>query len=85
MTTRILRMRCADPERAETFAVWLKEAGIDVTGIEDRDVLIPTSSGLFVWDIAEAACEQGCANDDEASTSVRMFLADVAVPRLLAH
>ena len=51
---RTLRVPCFDAEAAETCATHLRDQGVDVTGIDDRFVLVPAGwSPLFVWDLAE--------------------------------
>lgn len=79
-TKPVLRIRCVDPDHASRFSQWLQGARIDVagvTGIEDRDVLVPVVSALFALDLAETAVEQGYARPDETDAAVREFHAEL--------
>jgi hypothetical protein len=72
---KIIRMRCVDADAAAEFAAHLKAQEVDVTGIEDREVLVPSNRPGFAWDIATAAVEADCAHEHEAIAAARAFLA----------
>lgn len=72
---RDLRMPCIDADTAERFAAWLREQGVDVSGVEGRHVLVPADSTRFVWDIADAAA-RGYARENETVHAACAFLAE---------
>ena len=62
--SRVLRIPCADPDRAAAAANYLRTQQVDVLGSHDRHVLVPAgTSPVFVWDLAEALADYG--HDDE--------------------
>jgi hypothetical protein len=71
-----IRMPCVDGAAAADFVAHLKAQEVDVTGIEGREVLIPSNHPAFAWDIATAAVEADCAHEHEAIAAARTFLAN---------
>lgn len=71
----IIRMPCVDGAAAAEFAAHLKAQEVDVTGIEGREVLIPSNRPAFAWGVATAAVEADCAHEHEAIAATRAFLA----------
>lgn len=52
----VFRMPCTDEQEAAKVAEWLRsERKIDVTGVEGREVLIPSSTPGFAFQVQEAA------------------------------
>ena len=74
----ILRMPCASPDLAEEFAAWVRKQWVAVSGVEGREVLIPTDNPGFAYVLAEAAVLEECANDDEAAAAASAFESEVA-------
>lgn len=71
----IIRMPCVDGAAAAEFAAKLKAQEVDVTGIEGREVLVPSNRPAFAWDVATAAVEADCAHEHEAIAAAHAFLA----------
>lgn len=69
----ILRMPCASPHLAEKFADWVHKQEVAVSGVEDREVLIPTDNPGFAYVLAEAAVLEEFAHDGEAAAAARQF------------
>lgn len=70
-----IRMPCVDGAAAAELLARLKADEIDVTGIEGREVLVPTNRPGFAWDIAHYAVEADCSHEHEAIAAVYAFLA----------
>jgi hypothetical protein len=64
---------------AESFAGWLRSEGVTVSGIDGRNVQIPTSYPPFAWDVAEIAVQHEWADDSEACRAVNAFLEGAGV------
>jgi len=73
----IIRMPCVDGEAAAELLAKLRADEVDVTGIEGREVLVPTNRPGFVWDVAQYAVEADCAHEHEAIAAARAFLAGI--------
>lgn len=75
MNTWLISMPCTDEDAARRFRSWLLTNGVDVDSIDGRHVLVPTTRLPFVWDVAQAAVDNGFAHDSEASTVAETFIA----------
>lgn len=72
-----IRIPCVDGAAAADLLAKLKADDIDVTGIEGREVLVPTNRPGFVWNLAEYAVNADCAHEHEAIAAAHRFLAGI--------
>lgn len=75
MDALIIKMPCRSEQAAEGFAEWLREQEVDAHQVDGRTVEVPTTYLPFVWDIVEAAVENGFADDSEAAKAAAEFVA----------
>lgn len=73
----IIRMPCVDGEAAAELLAKLRADEIDVTGIEGREVLVPTDRPGFVWHLAQYAVDADCSHEHEAIAAAHRFLAGI--------
>lgn len=70
-----LRVLCHDSNAAQLFETWLLSEGIDTSGTDGRDVLIPWSGDArSAIAVGEAATQQGFAPDDLRPITRQIFL-----------
>lgn len=74
MNTFLVSIPCTDENAAQLFHAWLLSEGVDVQGVDGRNVLVPTDFPPFVFDLSQAAVLHGFAHDTEAARAANAFL-----------
>lgn len=73
-----LRVLCNDANAAQLFEAWLLNEGVDTTGTDGRDVLVPWGGDArFALAVGEHAAKEGFAPDDLSPITRQILLAEV--------